>query len=84
MDSKEVTERQLRRAYMDAFSTPSGAIVLQDLSNRCFELDTTYVPDFKGAIYINEGKRQVLLTIKTMMNPEFIKQLDDESEKKEE
>jgi len=77
MSDKTINEKQLHKAYMDAFSTASGNLVLKDLGNRCFKHDTTHVPGDRDATFINEGKRQMLLTIETMMSPEGIAILDE-------
>jgi len=81
MADKELDEKQLRKAYMDAFSTSSGDIVLKDLQNRCHKRDTTASGKYREAIFINEGKRQVLLHIEGMMSPEGIAKLAEEPEK---
>lgn len=61
-------EKQLKRDYMQTFNTDSGQRVLKDLQGRCFRHTTTDQPG--EDIKINEGKRQVLLHIETMMSPE--------------
>ena len=76
-----VDEKQLRKAYMDAFSTSSGALVLKDLANRCYKHDTTFDPDVTGnpeLAFVNEGRRQMLLHIENMMSPEGIQKLAEE------
>jgi len=81
MSDKGMDERQLRKAYADAFSTSSGDIVLKDLANRCYKHDTTHVPGDPEKSNVNEGKRQVLLHIENMMSPEGIANLAEEPEK---
>ena len=83
MDDNTVDEKQLRKAYMDAFSTSSGNLVLKDLANRCFKHDTTHVPGDPETSRINEGKRQMLLHIESMMSPEGIANLAEEPGKEE-
>lgn len=81
MADKIVDEKTLRKAYMDAFSTASGDLVLKDLANRCFKHDTTHVPGDPNTTNVNEGRRQVLLHIENMMSPEGIAKLAEEPEK---
>ncbi len=85
MSDKVVDEKQLRKAYMDAFSTSSGSLVLKDLANRCFKHSSTIpVPGMSSmgeTIESNEGGRQVLLHIENMMDPSAIANLAEEPEK---
>ena len=85
MADKELSEKQLRKAYMDAFSTSSGDLVLKDLANRCFKYSSTIpvpgMPSMGETIESNEGRRQVLLHIENMMSPEGIAKLAEEPEK---
>jgi hypothetical protein len=60
--------KELKRNYIELFNSPAGISVLRDIEFRCFKYDTTQLPD--QSIYINEGKRQMLLHIETMMRPE--------------
>ncbi|MFH1640606.1 MAG: hypothetical protein ABIA66_01445 [Candidatus Omnitrophota bacterium] len=78
----DITERELRQAYMRTFNTADGQIVLKDLENRCFKRDATFMPMinmFREEIFMNEGKRQALLHIENMMSPEGINKLDASS-----
>jgi hypothetical protein len=70
-------ERQLRIDYMQTFGTEAAARVLADLQKRCFKRHTTFVPGEPDTSANNEGKRQMLLHIETMMSPEGIKALDE-------
>lgn len=81
MADKQIDEALLRKYYMQAFTGEAGAIVLKDLENRCFKRDTTHVPGEPDTSNINEGKRQVLLTIENMMSPQDIEKLDKDPEK---
>ena len=71
----EITEELLRKYYMQTFNTEAGRVVLQDLANRCFKNDTTFMPMvnmFREEIFIDEGKRQAFLHIESMMSEEGI------------
>ena len=69
----EVTDEQLRQAYRHCFGTSAGDIVLKDLQNRCFKTNTTYTGMTNDSL-VNEGKRQVLLSIESMMSLEGLVQ----------
>jgi hypothetical protein len=69
---------------MQTFNTESGQIVLKDLENRCFKHDTTHFPGDRESVLINEGRRQVLLHIETMMSPEGIAALAEKPEERKE
>ncbi len=75
MVDKEIDEKLLRKYYRQAFTGEAGAIVLKDLENRCFKRDTIHVPGDRDATLINEGRRQMLLTIENMMSEEGIAKL---------
>lgn len=85
MSDKQVNEKQLRKAYMDAFSTASGDLVLKDLANRCFRYSSTIpvpgMPSMGETTESNEGRRQVLLHIENMRSPEGLANLAEEPEK---
>jgi len=59
---------------MQAFGTLGGTNVLKDLESICFKKTSTIpIPGFSimgETTESNEGKRQVLLHIETMMSPE--------------
>jgi len=83
---KIVDERTLRRYYMHAFGTEAGQMVLKDLANRCFKHSTTSPSAFTGRTedtLVNEGKRQVLLHIESMMSPEGIAKLAEPEKESE-
>lgn len=63
-------QRQLKQDYMDTFSSDYGKRVLLDIENHCFKRDTTIISEIDAINNANEGKRQVLLHIETMMSPE--------------
>jgi hypothetical protein len=65
-----LTDKQISQIYRNVFSTIDGQLVLEDIRQRCF----AYVPeDFEAKtdrdVFINIGKRSVLLTIETQMKP---------------
>ena len=60
-------EKKIIRDYQLTFSTPHGAKVLADLSERCFELTSTFDCDNQYATAYNEGRRSILLGIKRRM-----------------
>ncbi len=66
--------KQLKKDYMDLFNSPLGKKILLDIENHCYKRDTTdndlLSPNRVNVIILNEGKRQVLLHIETMMSPE--------------
>ncbi|MFA5165584.1 MAG: hypothetical protein WC481_08505 [Candidatus Omnitrophota bacterium] len=72
---------ELKRAYVECFSTDAGKKVLEDLESRCFVKSTAYIP---GDIYtsvFNEGTRANVLYMKTMisLDIEQIKNLQAEA-----
>lgn len=77
---KQIDEKTLRKYYMQAFTGEAGTMVLKDLQNRCHKRDTTHVPGDRDATHVNEGKRQVLLHIESMMSEEGIANLAKEPE----
>ena len=65
--------KQTKRNYMQLFNSDLGREVLKDLGFRCFKhvpLNDPLHYKTRDDILINEGKRQVLLHIETMMSPE--------------
>ncbi len=63
-------QKQLKKHYMDIFNTDAGQAVLKDLQSRCFKYATTNTSPVASINDNNEGMRQVLLHIETMMSPE--------------
>lgn len=49
------------------FDTPAGKEVLQFLEKACGWYDSVLTPDNPDLTLINDGKRQVLATIKTIL-----------------
>lgn len=74
-------EKNLRIAYKQTFNTEAGQKVLKDLQGRCFKYDTTVVPGDPQGTHVNEGARQILLTIEELMSDEGIKRLEKANEK---
>jgi len=75
-------EKELRIAYKQTFGTEAGQKVLKDLSSRCFKYQTTFTGEPYGT-FVNEGARQILLTIESMMSDEDIQRLARASEKEQ-
>lgn len=73
-------EKKLRIAYKQTFNTEVGKEVLKDLQARCFKYMTTFTGEPNGTL-VNEGARQILLTIEELMSDEGIKRLDDIQQK---
>jgi hypothetical protein len=63
---KEITPEQLKKAYMNVFNTDTGKLVLDDLAYRCFKYTTT-VEGSAEQTMVNEGRRQTLLHIESML-----------------
>ena len=72
-------EMKLRIAYKQTFGTEEGRAVLEDLQGRCFKYQTTVVPNDPQGTHVNEGARQILLTIEELMSDEGIKRLEESS-----
>ncbi len=64
-DQEEILK--LQKAYSNTFKTKEGLIVLEDLQKICFE-NTTTINESVIAMASNEGKRMIMLHIKTRMN----------------
>jgi len=69
MKTEQELFEALKRKYMRLFSTDDGKAVLEDLRQRCFKYTTTYGGSYQDAL-VNEGKRQSLLHIETMIDVE--------------
>lgn len=69
-------------AYKDAFSSTAGQIVLRDLEKAHFMNSTTFHPDVKDAILLNEGARNVILRIRSLMATDLKKLEERESHAK--
>lgn len=59
--------RARKRAYQDAFNSPSGAEVLIDLARFCRANETTFDPDPRLHAAL-EGRREVWLRIQQHLN----------------
>ena len=64
-DQEEILK--LQKAYSNTFKTKEGLIVLEDLQKICFE-NTTTINESVIAMDSKEGKRMIMLHIKTRMN----------------
>lgn len=67
MSDKTVTPESLRKYYFDTFKSEAGSMVLKDLCNRCFKNNSTY-EGTETQVFINEGRRQVLIHIENMIS----------------
>ena len=68
LNEKQMNEiRELKKDYIETFSSPRGKKVLSNLEKICFTNKTTYSVD-PNRIYLNEGMRFVVIHIKNMMN----------------
>lgn len=80
---EKIVEKQTAKPkdYKKTFGTESGKRVLYDLIDSHFVMRPTFVPNDPYATARNEGERNVVLRIITMLNtdPEKIKQLIEES-----
>jgi len=54
-------------SYNEAFSTPAGQTVLEDLARSCFVYKTTFTPGDPHATAFNEGMRHVVTSIFDMI-----------------
>ena len=80
MTEEEIKKiKQLKINYCQTFGSEAGARVLKDLEARCFKNATTHTAEPNG-IYINEGKRCVILTIESMMALDVDEIAKDEEE----
>lgn len=59
----------IKADFCRTFNTDEGQRVLQHLKDTCFEYTSTFdsKDENNRTIFVNEGKRQVLLTIKNML-----------------
>ena len=54
--------------YRKLFTSPDGKRVLEDLSEYCFENKSTFVETSQSKEHVNQGKRAVILYIRSKMN----------------
>lgn len=54
--------------YQEVFTSEAGQRVLDDLMKECHFLKPTYSPKDTASIHLNEGKREVILRILTLLN----------------
>ena len=62
-------------AFKRCFNTPDGKIVLSDLAKECGILNNSYNGDTDDLLF-NEGKRNVLLYILSIVNVDLPKLLE--------
>jgi hypothetical protein len=69
--------RTLKSNFHTTFDTPQGKEVMKFLERSCSWYQSCFVPSNPEMTYINDGKRQVLATIKTILefSPEIISKL---------
>lgn len=75
--SVNIVERAI--AYREIFETEKGKLILADLIDHCGLFRNTYVGDV-NTMMINEGKRNVLLYILSILNidlPTLLKMVED-------
>jgi len=56
--------------YRKLFESPDGKRVLEDLSGYCYENRSTYVEGSQSREHVNQGKRAVILRIRSKMAEE--------------
>ena len=66
MDKDQV--RKTIAAYKALFESQEGQLVLDDLSKQCYEKAVTFVDQNPTGSAFNEGKRFVLLHVRSMMS----------------
>jgi len=77
---RAAAREQLIMDFQTTFSSDSGKRVLSQLSEVCFENKLTYVDGNPGKSAYNEGRRDVLLGIKSLLraNPHTKRQEEAE------
>lgn len=75
--------KQLIRDFQGTFDTPEGKRVLENLSNECFENQPTFVANNQYGTAFHEGKRNVILYIRSMLakDPNVVRQTETIKEK---
>jgi hypothetical protein len=53
--------------YRKLFDSPDGKRVLEDLSEYCYENESTFVESSQSKEHVNQGKRAVILYIRKRM-----------------
>lgn len=57
-----------KNAYLLAFNTPAGKIVLDDLAPFCRAAETCVVPGDRDRTYVLEGRRETYLRIRAHLD----------------
>lgn len=60
--------KEVQKDVKHVFSGPEGESVLEFLGNMCGQYKTTIVPGSEQLTNVNEGRRQVFLTIQTFLD----------------
>ena len=66
----ELDPKQLEYLYKKVFGSDEGALVLEDLRNRCFCYISTVTGSEPFVVFRNEGMRSVILHIETQLKPD--------------
>jgi len=69
MDQVNKKLAQLKEDYKITFGSDQGKRVLEDLSKRCHEFNTTHVKGDSHESAFYEGQRSILVFIKSIINP---------------
>lgn len=69
MDQINKKLAQLKEDYKITFGSDQGKRVLEDLSKRCHEFNTTHVKGDSHESAFYEGQRSILVFIKSIINP---------------
>lgn len=73
MPSQEEKINHLQENYKKVFESPEGAIVMQDIENRCGYKTSTFSKESSHETAFLEGQRAVVLFIKSMITRQPIK-----------
>lgn len=66
--NKQLAElEQVKKDYVDTFSSKAGKRVLEHLESICFIKKTTYSPELNRTFF-SEGQRFIVVHIKNMMD----------------
>jgi len=68
MDQANKKIKQLQEDYKITFGSEQGQRVLDDLSKRCHEFNTTHIKGDSHESAFFEGQRSILIWIKNIIN----------------
>lgn len=74
-----MNDEQVRQAYRSFAETEAGRLIIEDLEVQGFYRTTTATMEHH-LIYVNEGRRQLVLYIKEMMQPNKTLHIEHEEE----